>query len=514
LYVEYTGTLDSACTVTIAPNTVNKVCFIENGTSGSQNIIIKQGSGATITIPPGDTKAVYLDGAGSGAKVVDAFASLSVVDLNVSGTALVTGVLTTTASAVFNGGFTSNGDTNTFTSANSTDPVLILKNTTNDTNGTRLHFIKDKGAAGADNDSIGTIQFTADNDAQQQILFGQILTRISDASDGAEGGQMQFSLASHDGEVQPFLNAVDGNAEDEIDVTIGSGTSSVTTIAGQVNAVGNVSVGVPTADTSLNFISVTGGLAGSQLNAQMRFFGKSISNTGVTYETARISGGSTSGSVSLSGGLVFSTSLNNGSNVLTLAEKMRITDTGKLLLNRTSQIHGGVFCMDYVGGTTAGIVVKDTTSSGVGVPMQVVNGDGDIVGAITQNQSATTFATSSDYRLKTDAQPITGASARVQALNPVNFEWIKAGTRTDGFLAHEAQAVVPEAVTGTKDAMMDEEYEVTPAVLDDDGNETKSAVMRTRSVPDMQGIDQSKIVPLLVAALQEALARITVLENA
>jgi len=90
LYVEYTGTLDSACTVTIAPNTVNKVCFIENGTSGSQNIIIKQGSGATITIPPGDTKAVYLDGAGSGAKVVDAFASLSVVDLKVQDDLTVT----------------------------------------------------------------------------------------------------------------------------------------------------------------------------------------------------------------------------------------------------------------------------------------------------------------------------------------------------------------------------------------------------------------------------------------
>jgi len=109
---------------------------------------------------------------------------------------------------------------------------------------------------------------------------------------------------------------------------------------------------------------------------------------------------------------------------------------------------------------------------------------------------------------------MTGASARVLALKPVNFEWISDGTRVDGFLAHEAQAVVPEAVTGTKDAMMDEEYEVTPAVLDADGNETKPAVMGTRSVPDLQGIDQSKLVPLLVASLQEALARITALENA
>ena len=86
MYLKYTGTLDSACTITIAPNTMKRMQFIENGTSGSQNIIISQGSGANITILPGDTKAVYLDGAGSGAAVVDAFASLSVVDLDVDGT--------------------------------------------------------------------------------------------------------------------------------------------------------------------------------------------------------------------------------------------------------------------------------------------------------------------------------------------------------------------------------------------------------------------------------------------
>jgi len=90
MYIEYTGTLDSACTITIAPNTLNRMHFIENGTSGSQNIIISQGSGANITIPPGDTKAVYLDGAGSGAAVVDAFASLSVVDLKVQDDLTVT----------------------------------------------------------------------------------------------------------------------------------------------------------------------------------------------------------------------------------------------------------------------------------------------------------------------------------------------------------------------------------------------------------------------------------------
>jgi hypothetical protein len=91
LYLKYTGTLDSACTITIGPNTVSKVWIIENGTSGSQDIILSQGSGANITIPAGDTKVVYSDGAGAGAAFFDAFASLSVVDLKVQDDLTVTG---------------------------------------------------------------------------------------------------------------------------------------------------------------------------------------------------------------------------------------------------------------------------------------------------------------------------------------------------------------------------------------------------------------------------------------
>tara|TARA_R100001163_G_scaffold22597_1_gene19108 strand:+ start:823 stop:1299 length:477 start_codon:yes stop_codon:yes gene_type:complete len=77
MYIKYTGTLDSACTITISPNTMKRVHIIENATSGSQNILIKQGSGAEVTIPTGQTKIVYLDGAGSGAAVNDAGFSTS-----------------------------------------------------------------------------------------------------------------------------------------------------------------------------------------------------------------------------------------------------------------------------------------------------------------------------------------------------------------------------------------------------------------------------------------------------
>jgi hypothetical protein len=114
--------------------------------------------------------------------------------------------------------------------------------------------------------------------------------------------------------------------------------------------------------------------------------------------------------------------------------------------------------------------------------------DATSVGTIAVTTTATAYNTSSDYRLKEDAQPMADSITRLMALNPVNFAWKVDGSRVDGFLAHEAQAVVPEAVTGTKDA------------VDDEGN------------PDYQAIDQSKLVPLLTAALQDAVKRIEALE--
>ncbi len=192
------------------------------------------------------------------------------------------------------------------------------------------------------------------------------------------------------------------------------------------------------------------------------------------------------------------------------ATAMRIDSSGSLLVGTasttgTAVVHipatGSKYAISFRGGSTTSNACAFYNSAGGGV------------GEILIGASSTTYSTSSDYRLKTDAQPMTGASARVQALKPVNFEWISTGERVDGFLAHEAQAVVPECVTGTKDAMMDEEYEVTAAVLDDDGNETTAAVMGTRNVPDYQGIDQSKLVPLLTAALQEALNKIDTMET-
>jgi hypothetical protein len=181
------------------------------------------------------------------------------------------------------------------------------------------------------------------------------------------------------------------------------------------------------------------------------------------------------------------------------------TDTGLLLSGQYGQLNANFHGNDYH--------VWNIHTSGTQNRYVQFRWGNATVGSISTNGSTTSYNTSSDYRLKENVVDMTGAVDRVKSLNPSQFNFIAEPDRTvDGFLAHEVADVVPEAVTGTKDAMQTEEYEVTPAVLDEDGNVVTEAVMGTREVPDYQGIDQSKLVPLLTGALQEAIARIETLE--
>jgi len=139
--------------------------------------------------------------------------------------------------------------------------------------------------------------------------------------------------------------------------------------------------------------------------------------------------------------------------------------------------------------TSIAAVVINNDSSGTGKMLEFQHG-GSVVGSINNNNSITAYNTSSDYRLKENVVSVTDGITRLQQLKPSRFNFIADADRTvDGFLAHEVQTVVPEAITGEKDA------------VDEDGNAV------------MQGIDQSKLVPLLTAALQEAIAKIEALET-
>ena len=298
-------------------------------------------------------------------------------------------------------------------------------------------------------------------------------------------------------------------------------------------------------------------------------------------------------------------------------EMARFDTSGNLGIGETSPdvlLHVGTGSI-YQNKTGSGVFpgLSDTTSHGFMVESQGADGStihvsrtnsaagnfsrqgtGDVVvfrntsGSVTEAGSveitgatSVAYRTSSDYRLKENVVDVSDGIDRVKQLNPVRFNFIGEDPVVDGFLAHEVQDVVPEAIGGEKDAMKDEEYEVSPAVYEDvvhpavdavyedvvhpatyeevvhpaveatydeDGNEltpaveeyteqvllteeyteqvlvteaveeyTESvlvteAVMGTRTVPKYQGIDQSKLVPLLTAALQEAVAKIEALE--
>ena len=116
--------------------------------------------------------------------------------------------------------------------------------------------------------------------------------------------------------------------------------------------------------------------------------------------------------------------------------------------------------------------------------------------------------------MKENVTELVGAIDRIKQFKPYRFNFIDDGPSrvVDGFVAHEVSEIVPEAISGEKDAMRTEGYTITPAVEDESGNVTTEAVMGERDVPDYQGIDQAKVVPLTIAALQEALAKIETLE--
>jgi hypothetical protein len=183
--------------------------------------------------------------------------------------------------------------------------------------------------------------------------------------------------------------------------------------------------------------------------------------------------------------LMFSTTADAASSP---TERMRITQAGHVLIGCTSLPGGSTKGVGfYITGTdTEYLSSINTTASKNHIIFYNPNGT---VGTIATNGSATAYNTSSDYRLKENVTPVLDGITRLQQLKPSRFNFIADPDHTvDGFIAHEAQAIVPECVTGEKDA------------VDDDGN------------PAYQGIDQSKLVPLLTAALQEAIGRIETLE--
>ncbi len=160
--------------------------------------------------------------------------------------------------------------------------------------------------------------------------------------------------------------------------------------------------------------------------------------------------------------------------------KVRIDSSGNLLVGTTSQpVATYKVVVNYSGNSSTGGIMFNDVDGGAIYEACYFRKDGAQRGYIRVTTSGTTYATVSDYRLKQDVAPMTGALAKVAALNPCTYKWKESGSSSQGFIAHELQAVVPECVTGEKDA------------VDAEGN------------PQYQGIDTSFLVATLTAAIQE-----------
>ena len=244
-----------------------------------------------------------------------------------------------------------------------------------------------------------------------------------------------------------------------------------------------------TTQLSMGFLSGTANyVATGQILGNLQFFGQAndAGYGGASIKALVITGGNVNRS-SHAVDMVFSTM---AAGSVGNEERMRITSAGEILIgtggNDPSSSQTGFSIQNNAG---LCLVRQATSDTNANTCNQFINPNG-VVGTIQTSGSSTSFNTSSDYRLKENVEKMTGALDRVSQLKPSRFNFIADANKTvDGFLAHEVQEIVPEAISGEKDA------------INEEGN------------AEYQGIDQSKLVPLLVGAIQELKAEIEILKN-
>jgi hypothetical protein len=266
--------------------------------------------------------------------------------------------------------------------------------------------------------------------------------------------------------------SITADTDDQIDFKTGGSDRMV------IDASGNVGIGTTSPDP---------GVFGLQVHNPSSDFSSLKLSNGATGST---SGDGTSFQIDASGNV----RLRNFENTyMTLetnnTERMRIDSDGDVLIGSTTNVGTGDHKVSVDIGTAGRALGLSSSTTTTKILVSFINPNGT-VGSIRTSGSGTSYVTSSDYRLKENAADISDGITRVKQLQPKRFNFIADDSTTvDGFMAHEAQAVVPEAVTGTQDE------------VDGDGN------------PVYQGIDQAKLVPLLTAALKEAIAKIETLET-
>jgi hypothetical protein len=437
-----------ATTVTLKPNAID----ISGSTSGTTTLQATAVAGTTTLTLPAATDTLV------GKATTDTLTNKTLTGAVMNGTLGATTPSTVAATSIT--ASTTLGVTGvaTFSAGTAALPAIT---TTGDTN-TGIFF-----------PAADTIAFTEGGaeamriDSSGNVGIGATAGTILDVYKAS--GNPYFRVYTGTGSVQGYMQAVDSTyvkmgALSNHDLgLVTNGTENV-----RITTAGNVGIGTTSPSTQLQMNS-----GAATYSDQLR-----IRNTNFGNADIGVGSGIMAVATDMSN-IAFYTSSNLGTtgSAVPSNERMRIDSSGCMLINTSSSWSAGVKLQVY--GSAVSIESAGTSADD---KMYFRNGNG-IVGSIATSGSATSYNTSSDYRLKNTITPMTGALAKVVALKPVTYKWNSNGSTGQGFIAHELAEVEAGCVTGEKDA------------VDSDGN------------PIYQGIDTSFLVATLTAAIQELNAK-------
>ena len=355
-----------------------------------------------------------------------------------------------------------------------------------------------KHAATADDKPVILTLQTGETDMAQDDVMGKIEFQAPDEGTGTDAILVAAAIqAVAEGDFSSSSNATR--------LEFMTGSSEAATSQMTISSGGIVGIGaVPTGDlgVGLHIKTADSGASANSLTDELVIEGSGDSGLNI------LSGTSSSGAIYFgdsgdddAGRIVYYHGDNSFRFVTSGSERMRLKDNGDININKTVNDRGtkGTVIYESSGG------VGHTSDGDTALMLKRISSTGNIVdftyggtatGNISVAASSTAYNTSSDYRLKENETAITDGIDRVKQLKPYKFNFKVDATKTlDGFFAHEVSSIVPEAITGEKDAVKKEK--------DKDGN----------NIIIPQGIDQAKLVPLLTSALQEAITKIETLET-
>ena len=532
------------------------------------------------------------EGAGTDAILVAAgIAAISEGDFSASNNATKLSFQTGASEAASERMSISSTGATTITVADNSD-TLTLKSTDADANvGPVLALHRDSGSP-ADNDIIGRIDFRGDNDAGEAINYASIFGKPSDITDGTEdfklilqgmkAGTTRNLLQIGEDEVIVNEDSVDtdfrveSNAQTHM-IHVDAGSDHVNIAGGGTDGGGVFNVFSADNTTTLSLVGTDSDASAGPILSLERsansaadadfigsivYKGQNDANQTVEYGQIDVqiddssdgtedgqlfirgmSAGTLSNRIAVYGGSVvinddsidsdFRVESNGESHMLFVNadnDRIGILDSSPAYTLESGNSDSGKG-WSLANENNVYKIRSRSTATDTQTHQQFENPNG-VIGSIQTNSSSTSFNTSSDYRLKENVDYDWDATTRLKQLKPARFNWITDDTNTllDGFIAHEVSSIVPEAISGTKDAT----ETLTNVVKNADGSLHKcnfseaqwikgkekgdfaadSTWAATLARPDYQSIDQSKLVPLLVKTIQELEVRIKTLEDA